>query len=414
VRLGKPGVRVLGVEDVRDTNEMSVLHLIRDRQPVSRADLVRETGLRPGTVSVVVTRLLRTGFIYEAEEAPSKGGRRAVYLQVNSEKAYAVGLDIGARESVYLVSDFNGRVLGQRRVRTSRDAEPFLQQLGKDIAALLQANYGKANFLAAGVSVPGLLDRHEGTLVFSPNLGWRNVPIRKLLEAELGLPVRIENDANAAALGELWYGPMEVSSAHSLLFVLVVEGIGTGFILNGELHIGSSVGAGGFGHISLDPRGPACSCGNAGCWEALASDDATLGRFHKKHPELASSVRSVHDIVGLAINGHADARRQLVITAQLLGRGIRGLAHGLTPEIVVVGGQIAEAWSLIEPAIRTELRSGYLIEGLSLPQLRRASVENPSMFGSIPLALRTIFHQTKTRAKFISERQPDGQPSTTR
>src|ERR1700748_2745197 len=101
------GIRILGVQDVRETNEMHLLHLIRDRQPVSRTDLVAETGLRAGTVSVVVNRLLTSGFVYEAEEAPSKGGRRAVYLQVNAEKAYVVAISIGVTETVYVVSDFN-------------------------------------------------------------------------------------------------------------------------------------------------------------------------------------------------------------------------------------------------------------------------------------------------------------------
>lgn len=395
---GRPGLRVLGVEDVRDTNEMRLLHLIRDRQPVSRTEVVKETGLRPGTVSVVVNRLLRSGFVYEAEEAPSKGGRRAVYLQVNSEKAYAVGLSIGVHQSIYLVSDFNGRVLSQRTFRTSRNADSFLKQLAQDISAHLESNYGKAHFSAVGVSVPGLLDRTEGTIVFSPNLGWKDVPIRRLLNHELHLPVEIENDANVAALAELWYGPMEISSAHSLLFVLIVEGIGTGFIHNGELHIGSSVGSGGFGHIPMDPQGPRCSCGNIGCWEALASDQATISRFQKKHPTLAAGVRSIHDMVGLAMSGGKEARQQLLYTATLLGRGIRGLAQGLSPEVIVVGGQITEAWSLIEPVLKDELHSGYLIQGLSLPEIRRASVESPSMFGAIPLALRSIFRNNKSKA----------------
>lgn len=393
-------LQVLGMQDVRETNELRLLHLIRDRQPVSRTDVVKETGLRPGTVSVVVSRLIRSGFIYEAEEAPSKGGRRAVYLQVNSEKAYAVGLSIGVHRSVYVVSDFNGRVLSQKSVTTGHEAEPFLRSLGQQIRDDLKKGYANARFSGIGVSVPGLLDRSEGVLVSSPNLGWNRVPIGRLLESAVNLPVVLENDANAAALSELWYGPRDFSSAPTLLFVLVVEGLGTGFILDGGLHIGSSVGAGGFGHISMDPNGPLCSCGNAGCWEALAADPATLKAFRKKNPGLAGGVRSVHDIVSLALNGEAAAIQQIKQTATFLGRGIRGIAHGLTPEVIVVGGEITEAWALVEPAIKDELRSGYLIDGLSLPHLRRASVENPSLFGAIPLALRSVLKNEKQQSGF--------------
>ncbi|MBV9039299.1 MAG: ROK family transcriptional regulator [Acidobacteriaceae bacterium] len=391
-------LQVLRVEDVRDTNETRFLHLIRDQQPISQTEVVRRTGLRPGTVSVVINRLLKAGFLYEAEQAPSKGGRRAVYLQVNAEKAYAVGLSIGVCESVYVVSDFNGRILSQRTLRTSRTAEPFLRQLGREIAEHVRSNYGKARFSAAGVSVPGLLDRVEGTVIFSPNLGWSNVPVRHLFEQELNLPVIVENDSNAAALSELWYGPLEMSSTQSLLFVLVIEGIGTGFILNGELHIGSSVGSAGFGHMSIDSGGPKCSCGSTGCLEALASDPATVSRFLRNHPEYSASVHSVHDIAGLAMSGNQEARQQLEKTATYLGIAIRGLAHGLSPEVIVVGGQITEAWPLVEPVLRRELQSGYLIEGLSLPQLRRATVERPPLFGAVPIALRSILKNRKKPA----------------
>jgi len=186
----------------------------------------------------------------------------------------------------------------------------FLVKLAGEIGRHLQTHYAKAQFWAVGVSVPGLLERMEGRLVFSPNLGWRDVPVRALLENELKLPVYVENDANVAALSELWYGPLDVSEAHSILFVLVVEGIGTGFILNGELHIGTRVGSGGFGHMSLESEGPLCSCGNVGCWEALASDEATLREFRRNYPERADSVRSMHDLISLALGGDAGAFRQ--------------------------------------------------------------------------------------------------------
>jgi predicted NBD/HSP70 family sugar kinase len=229
------------------------------------------------------------------------------------------------------------------------------------------------------------------------------------------LPVEIENDANAAALAELWYGPMDISSAHSLLFVLIVEGIGTGYILNGQLHIGSSIGSGGFGHIPMDPVGPRCTCGNLGCWEALASDHATISQFHGKYPELISSVRSVHDLVDLALTGNEKARQQLLVTASLIGRGIRGLAQGLSPEVIVVGGQITEAWPLIKSVLEHEVHSGYLIKGLSMPHLRRASVESPSLFGAIPLALRSMFRSktsTPRRGSVTGRRPARSEPQT--
>jgi predicted NBD/HSP70 family sugar kinase len=391
-------LQMLGVEDVRDTNEMRFLHLIRNHQPISRAELVKATGLRAGTVSVVINRMLRAGFILEGEEAPSSGGRRATYLEVNAEKAYALAISIGVRQTAYAVSDFKGRILTQRAIPTESEPESFLNLLSQDIEGHLQTHYGQRRPEAVGVSIPGLVDRDEGRVVVSPNLGWVDTPVRRMLEQQLALPVFIENDANAAALSELWYGRFDALSGHSLVFVLVVEGVGTGVILNGELHVGTRIGLGGFGHMQLDPHGPRCSCGNAGCWEAMASDDATVGRFLKSRPERCGTVPSVHDVIALAHAGDPDARQALLETASCLGQGMRGLAQGLAPEVIVVGGEITRLWNLIEPVLDREIQSGYLIPGVSRPQVRRASVDQPSLLGAISIALRGILKRRKRLA----------------
>jgi predicted NBD/HSP70 family sugar kinase len=388
-------LRMLGMEDVRETNELKLLHIIRDRQPISRVDLVKATGLRAGTVSVIVNRLRRASVIHEGEAAPSSGGRPAKYLQINPEKAYVVGISIGVHQTVYGVSDFNGRILNQRTVRTSSDGHGFLAQLGNEIAAQLKTNFPRASFAGVGVSVPGLIDRVDGYLVRSPNLGWRDIPIISILQSTLDLPVHVENDANAAALSELWYGPMEVWGAHCMLFILVVEGIGTGLILNGEVYVGSRIGMGGFGHIPLDPAGPICSCGSVGCWEALASDEATLARFAGSSQNPSQRAASLHDLIALAQSGDACACRELMATASYIGRAIKGLAHGLAPEVIVIGGQITAAWSIIEPILLNELQGEYLVPGVSRPQLRPATVEHPAFFGAFPVALRSVLHKRK-------------------
>jgi predicted NBD/HSP70 family sugar kinase len=394
-------LRMLGVDDVRETNELKLLHIIRDRQPISRVDLVRATGLRAGTVSVIVNRLLRSSVVHEGEVAPSSGGRPKTYLQINAEKAYVVGISIGVHQSVYGVSDFNGRILNQRTVRTDSEAPRFLTELGKDIATQLKAGFRRTRVAAVGVSVPGLVDRVAGSLVRSPNLGWRDVPIASILERKLDLPVYVENDANAAALSELWYGPMEVWGTQCLLFILIVEGIGTGLILNGEVYVGSRIGMGGFGHIPLDPSGPPCSCGSIGCWETLASDEATLARFAAATQDRPRRITSLHELITLAQSGDALARQELITSASCTGRAIKGLSHGLAPEMVVIGGEITSAWPVIEPFLRNELEGEYLLPNISRPQLRPASVDNPPFFGAFPVALRTVLHERKRARSLV-------------
>jgi predicted NBD/HSP70 family sugar kinase len=221
------------------------------------------------------------------------------------------------------------------------------------------------------------------------------VPIASILERKFNLPVHVENDANAAALSELWYGPTDVWGAQCLLFVLIVEGIGTGLILNGEVYVGSRIGMGGFGHIPLDPAGPACSCGSIGCWEALASDKATLARFAASNGRSGRLPASLHDLIALAEAGNESAKRELIKSASYTGRAIKGLSHGLAPEVVVIGGQIARAWSIIEPHLLNELQGEYLLSDISRPRLRPASVESPPFFGAFPVALRSVLHKKK-------------------
>lgn len=382
-------LKMIGVREVRDINQTMFLHLIRERQPISRADIAKATGLRPGTVSAIVNRLIREKLVYEGVEGPSTGGRPPKYLYVNAESAYVLAIDVGVHETAYAVSDFNGRIMMQRAVLTEGQPEVFLTSLAREIKSLIQSQYPRARFEAVGVSVPGLVDRADGSLIISPNQGWQSVPVRALLEAELMLPVFVENDANASAFAELWYGPLDELSTRTLLFVLVVEGLGTGLIINGELHVGTSIGLGGFGHMTLDPNGPLCSCGRHGCWETFASDTATVARYNENAGD-KTRLRSVTQIISRANQGDETARKVIETTARYLGEGIVSLAHGLSPQVIVLGGEIAGAWQIVEPIIRSCVKSTYIIPPINII-IRPSSVQRPALFGAIPIALQHLF-----------------------
>jgi predicted NBD/HSP70 family sugar kinase len=384
------GFKMVDVHDVRDINQTVFLHLIRERQPISRADIAKHTGLRAGTVSAIVNRLIKNGLVYEGTEAPSSGGRPPKNLYINAESFYVLAVDIGVLDTAFAVSDFNGRILQQKSILTEGKPENFLDRLANEIGKLIKDQYSRARFAAVGVSVPGLIDRETGTLEVSPNLEWQNVPIRKILEDRLELPVYVENDANAAAFSELWYGPVSEASVRTLLFILVVEGLGTGLIINGELHVGSRLGLGGFGHMSIDPNGELCSCGRRGCWETFASERATVERFHRVTAKQGLPLVGLPDLIALANNNDEMAMESLKITAEYLGEGISNLVHGIYPETVVIGGDITAAWPIIEPIIRERMRSRYLVSPNQII-VRPASVDRPSLFGAIPIALQNYF-----------------------
>jgi predicted NBD/HSP70 family sugar kinase len=382
--------KMVDVNDVRDINQTVFLHLIRERQPISRADIAKFTGLRAGTVSSIVNRLIRSNLVYEGTEGPSSGGRRPKNLYINAESFYVLAVEIGVLDTVFAVSDFNGRILQKRSILTEGDAGTFLEKLSDDIEELIRTQYSRARFGAVGVSVPGLIDRDTGTVDVSPNLEWENVPVREILEKRLGLPVFVENDANAAAFSELWYGPVEESNVRTLLFILVVEGLGTGLIINGELHVGSRLGLGGFGHMSIDPNGELCSCGRRGCWETFASERATVERFHRVTAKQGLPLVGLPDLIALAKKNDEMALESIRITGEYLGEGISNLVHGIYPETVVIGGNITAAWPIIEPIIQKRLKSRYMSTPNKI-RIRPASVERPSLFGAIPIALQNYF-----------------------
>lgn len=388
--------KMVGVNDVRDINQTVFLHLIRERQPISRADIAKYTGLRPGTVSAIVNRLIKNNLVYEGTEGPSSGGRPPTYLYINGESFYVLAIDIGVIDTVFAVSDFNGRILQQKSVLTEGEPIEFLNSLADQIEGLKTNQFSKARFAAVGVSVPGLIDRETGSIVSSPNLEWNDVPVRAVLHERLSLPVFVENDANAAAFSELWYGPLDEASVRTLLFVLVVEGLGTGLIINGELRVGSRFGLGGFGHMSIDPNGELCSCGRRGCWETFASERATVERFHRVTAKQGLPLVGIQELIARANKGDEMALESIKITAEYLGEGISNLVHGIYPEAVVVGGNITAAWPIIEPIIRKRIHSRYVVDPNQI-SVRPASVQRPSLFGAIPIALQNFFRSASSR-----------------
>jgi predicted NBD/HSP70 family sugar kinase len=205
------------------------------------------------------------------------------------------------------------------------------------------------------VSLPGRVDLSSQKFVFAPNLVWHEEDLKERLELATGLPVDLENEANACALSEFWFG-RHTDGARNLIAVAVSEGIGVGMILNGQLVRGPSGLAGEFGHVTLDENGPKCGCGNHGCWEVFASNSAALryytesksgsGRGRKAHGGRSSEM-SFEDFLRLAEQGDLGALEALDRMAHYLGKGIAMLVTGLAPDVIVVVGEVTRAWDRV-------------------------------------------------------------------
>lgn len=367
--------------------ERRLLNLIRIWQPTTRAELSQLTGLPLSTIAFNTNRLLKSGWVYQASIGVPSGGRPARHLHVNGEKMYLVGVDIGVENTELAVADYNAHVLFRQQYPTSRNFRDFLQKIGARIRELLDGDYRGRNVEFIGVSVPGMVDATSGELVRAPNLGWADVPVKEWLSQATGLPVLVDNDANTAALAELWQGKIFREGLKNLLYILVVDGLGSTLVVDGKIYRGSRVGTGGFGHMCIDPDGPACSCGGRGCAEVYVSNRAILhdylGRVSGRRGSLC-----VTDLITLAQRGDPRAREVLLAAAEKLAIMLRNLVHGLSPQAVIIGGELAGAWNVIEPVLTANLKSNFIVPEMEAVRLLPAVVrDRPSLMGAIMLGI---------------------------
>jgi predicted NBD/HSP70 family sugar kinase len=334
------------------------LDTIRTGQPLSRADLARHTGLQRSTVSLIVDQLIAERWVVEGDLGQLPRGRRPRLLYLNTERAGIIGINIMPRQTTIALADLNARFQAEETIPTLRDPRAFLDILSSHARRIIE-HHPDVAFEGIGVSVPGRVDYLAQRLVFAANLGWHDVDLKEPLESLTGLPVQIENAANACALAEVWSGPHEGMS--DLTVVTVADGIGTGIIANGHLVRGPSGAAGEFGHVCLDPEGPECQCGGRGCWEVYASNRAAIRNYSGLKPNglrktddkgTRDSVTSFRDILSLAERGDQRASEVLEEMARYLGLGIAMLVNGLAPGVIVLIGEVTRAWKRVGPIIQ--------------------------------------------------------------
>lgn len=377
---------------IRDINKQIVLNYVRDYAPISRADIARETELHRSTVSVIIEELLNSGLIEEIGVGESSGGRRPTLFKLKTGVPFAIGIDLTPRTTTIAVADLAGQVMEKETFSTSPDVDFMTQQIVDRTKRVLDRfeSYG----LEVGMSVPGLVDQRSGQIFHVPYFDWRDWDIVKKLEKGTGAKVTVENDANATALAELWFGQEKLSKTGTFVMVLVGEGIGTGIIFDGQVFRGEKGAGGEFGHMIAGSDAPVeCSCGSRECWEAYASEKAIIARYktHLKTDDLKQNNMDIRDLVELAVNGEKHAVESLRETAHYLGNGISNLIVGLSPQVVIVSGKITKAWDLFSDELR-RVADRNLLAGLPQATLMPSSLgDSPTLIGAFGLVLAKKF-----------------------
>lgn len=328
---------------VKEGNKSLVLKKIINHSPISRASVAQEVGLNKGTVSSLVNDLLDDHLIYESGPGKSSGGRRPVMLLFNEKAGYSIGIDIGVNYLLGVLTDLNGNICMEKEVTFKNlSYEEIEKQLFTTIDHLMEsAPSSPHGIIGIGVGVPGIVD-NNGEILLAPNLKWKNLNLKLVLENRYQLPIIIENEANAGAYGEKRFGAGKDSE--DIIYVSAGIGIGVGLILNGALYKGSNGFSGELGHMTIQVNGPTCRCGNKGCWELFASEQALLTAAEKMNIVSQSGKElELSDLMALAEQGDQRVIALFEQAGDYLGVGINNIINGFNPQQVIIGNRMASS-----------------------------------------------------------------------
>ena len=344
--------------------------------------------MQRSTVSLITEQLIREKWVICGPIGRLPRGRRPTFLQLNDRRAIMV-VDLRPTITTLAISDANGRFLSQQEIPSPTDARSASLQLVEKVREMI-ASRRDLVFEGIGVSVPGRFDEKRQRILFAPNLKWDefdSFDLRGPLEKSTGLQVEMENAANACALAEVWFGQGE--RARDLVVVTVSEGVGVGVISNGQVVRGLNGLAGEFGHVPLDLNGPQCGCGARGCWEVYASNWAALRYYHES--SAASNRLSFRQLLSLANGEDPLALKALERMAQAIGRGMRMIVAGLSPEEIVFVGEFTSLWERVGPVVEQAVGNAVLV-GRS-PRVRPAGADPSTarLRGTVAMVLQKHF-----------------------
>lgn len=335
---------------VKKENKSLVLETIRNQSPISRASIATVTGLNKGTVSSLVSDLMEEHLIYESGPGESSGGRRPVMLLFNQLAGYSIGIDLGVNYLLGILTDLEGNICLERQIKfKDLSFEEIVESLYEMIDYLKnnapESPYG---VIGIGIGVPGTVSK-SGEILLAPNLGWKNVDLKSIMEEKYAIPVIIENEANAGCYGEKKYGAGK--DLNQIIYVSVGIGIGVGLILNGELYKGNNGFSGELGHMTIEMDGTKCRCGNDGCWELYASEQALVKNAKSLGlPIPEEKEHTLESLITLAEEGNTDAIELFNQIGDYLGIGINNITNIFNPKQIIIGNRMAYAkeW-LTEP-----------------------------------------------------------------
>lgn len=323
------------------TSKGLVLDLIRAQGPISRVALAETTGLTQATMSTVVRQLMSEGLVIATGRGESTGGKPPVMLDVNRGSRFAVGLQLGRESNTYVVIDLGGAIVGRTRtpgIGTSEPAQMVARVADEIDRTLAGLGIAKAAVVGVGVVAPGPLDLARGVVRHAPQLEeWIDVPIRSMLFEAVGLPVILDNDATAAAIGDFWGGNLDGAVSHATVYM--GTGIGSGVLLNGTVFRGASSNAGEVGQVvTTDEHGARVVIEDVADAHAIVLRARARGEFERLGLGGSDDFEDFRTVASAAIKGDEGATELIEYSADRLADGVLAMANLFDLDSVSLAG----------------------------------------------------------------------------
>ena len=379
---------------IRAINRSHVLNTIKAYGPIGRADIARQTGLSPATVTSIAAKLISQDLVLEKSAGDSSGGRPPILLVINPRGGYVVGLKLTETHAICALTDLEAQIIAKSSMSLSgHDPEQVVEDLARMIPAFIRGQkIAKKQLLGVGIGLAGIIDAENGVLRQSPIYGWDHVPLRDMLQSRLRIPVYIENDVNTLTLTERWFGHGQ--GVDNFLTVTVGRGVGLGIVANGQFYRGQNGGAGEFGHMTMDPNGPVCACGKRGCLEAYVGDPGLVRTAQEfaAQGKLSASVQTVDELLAQAQAGEAGAIQIFEEAGRILGWGIANLINLFNPKKIIISGEGTREGDLLFNPMKEAIRQNTM-PGLFDPKTVQIAPWGDDAWarGAAGLVLREVF-----------------------
>lgn len=378
---------ITDIAEVRRHNMRAILRVVEQSGQASRAEIARASGLSQPTVCSAVDGLIEAGLLSVAGEGSSTGGRPPVMLGLNAGRQYSVGVDLGGTNLRVGISDLAGAIVFRREWpspgKLGARGEPAVTFIADAIRRTVeQSGFDPSRIGAVGLGAPGVTDPATGVVSIAPAFGWQNTPVAAMLRDEFGVPVRVDNDVNAATMAELYYGCGQ--ELRDFVFVSVGTGIGSGIVIDGRLHRGASGAAGEIGYMVIDYTWRGSTIYDFGCFETMAAAGAIAAMAAEA---LGDAEASPEGLFRAALDGHPKAGEAVKAIANRIAAAFSSIASLIDPQAIVFGGGVAGAGEILFGPVRERLAE------LSpfAPELRASRLgANAGLMGAAVLGIEEI------------------------